>query len=222
MLATTLALFLLGLASGLHCAGMCGGFVAAIGLQPDRSAPSWQIQLTFNLGRILLYALLGGVAGLAGGAGMLLDHVAPVQAMLRALVGIIFVAVGLHLLGFTRLLRPLERLGYNLWQHLRPLSKSLLPANTLPRALAVGALWGLLPCGLVYSALMVTVASANLVDGMLQMLAFALGTLPNLMFSAHLLDRLGRLQYAGKFRSLAGVMVLVLGVVSVAHTLHTI
>ena len=75
------------------------------------------------------------------------------------------------------------------------LFRSFLPVRTLPQAIALGLLWGWLPCGLVYSVLLWSVASANALDGALLMLCFGLGTLPNLLAMGVFAQRLGQLAY---------------------------
>ncbi len=213
---TAAALFLLGLASGVHCAGMCGGILAALSLQGGPGS-RWRRSLAHNAGRIAMYAVLGALAGTAGAASLLFDHIAPVHASLRALASVMLIAMGVHLLGFTRLLQPLERLGYRLWRHIQPIGARLLPADSLPRALALGVLWGMLPCALVYSALASALASGDARSGALHMLAFGLGTLPNLLAAQRLLAWLHRFRGGTGWRIAAGVTVVALGSLALVH-----
>jgi hypothetical protein len=98
--------------------------------------------------------------------------------ILRVLAGALLIAMGLYLADWWRGLTKLEALGRYLWVYLQPVSKRLMPVNSLPKALMLGAVWGWLPCGLVYAALaMAMTQPAPLLAGS-AMLAFGLGTLP--------------------------------------------
>ena len=134
------AAFATGLLGGLHCAGMCGGIVAALSVPsrapapgvatavrinfvPARSGPGsrhWPIALAFNGGRIATYALAGSVAGAAGSLLLFADGTLPVQRIMYAAANLMLAALGLYLLGVTRFLRGFERAGAGLWRRLRP------------------------------------------------------------------------------------------------------
>ena len=132
-----------------------------------------------------LIGWLGGVhcLGMCGGIVSALALSAPETGRAKILLAYNLVAMGLYLLGFPWLVRPLEQAGHNLWRRVEPVSRRLFPVNTMSRALAVGLLWGFLPCGLVYSALATAFALGSAVQGSLWMGAFALGTLPNLLMA---------------------------------------
>ena len=127
------------------------------------------------------------------------------------------IGMGLYLLGLPWLVRPLEQGGQHLWRHIEPVSRRLFPVYTVPRALAVGLLWGFLPCGLVYSALATAFALGAADQGALWMAAFALGTLPNLLLAgwvgAGALQQLRR----ASWRWLAGLLVAGWGISGLAR-----
>ena len=153
------AVFLTGLLGGVHCAGMCGGIVAALsGQAGSRRLP---LHLAYNGGRVASYAAAGALAGAAGGLGLLLDGVLPVQLALYVLANLMLIALGLYLAGVSSVVAGTERLGLALWRRIQPLTRGLLPADTLPRALGLGVLWGWLPCGLVYAVLATALLSGN-------------------------------------------------------------
>lgn len=164
-------MFALGIASGVHCVGMCGGIVTAFNVVEFRNRSSLFLrQVQFNAGRISTYAVAGAAAGSAG-------WLLPLQNSLDLFANVVLVLVGLHLAGFGALLR-LERLGGPLWRRLQPLA-ARAPAKGNPYF--AGLLWGWLPCGLVYAALAVAVTSGSSLKGAAAMLAFGLGTLPWLL-----------------------------------------
>ncbi|PTQ88497.1 sulfite exporter TauE/SafE family protein [Agitococcus lubricus] len=165
-----------------HCLGMCGGIVSALSFALAKQSPSQRLilQTSYHLGRLLSYSFLGLVIGFAG-KGLLTPLFE--QQWLYALTGVVMVMVGLYLTGWWRGLDRLERLGASIWQAMSPLRKRFMPINSMGRALAAGMLWGFLPCGLVYSALLLAFTSANTQTASLTMLAFGIGTLPMMLLA---------------------------------------
>lgn len=203
-----LALLLIGFLGGTHCVGMCGGIVSALSMGAG-SRPA--LHLAYNLGRIVSYAAAGAIAGALGGASLALSGQLPVRIILFVLANVMLVALGLYLIGVTRALAFTERLGHKLWRHVQPLSRRFLPARSVAQAFPLGLLWGWLPCGLVYSALITALTSGSALNGAGLMLAFGLGTLPNLLLAGLLAARLN--EYAAKpvVRLVAGLLVLAFG-----------
>ena len=210
---TLLSIFLVGVLGGTHCVGMCGGIVGALSSQASAAGSAWRLHLGYNAGRIASYVLAGALVGAVGGLGRIVGPLGTAQLVLYVLANLMLVLLGIYLMGFTGVLGPTERLGQRLWRHLSPLTARLLPVRSLGQAMALGALWGWLPCGLVYSVLVNALASASPADGALLMLAFGLGTLPNLLLAGILLQRFRRFAQARATRLLAGAVVLAFGIV---------
>lgn len=205
---TFLALFLVGLLGGTHCVGMCGGIVGALSMgAPGR----WSMHLAYNFGRILSYGLAGAIAGAVGAASLGLDSQVPMRLALYLVANLMLIALGLYLLGVTQTLAFTERAGQVLWQRLQPLTRRFLPARTVAQAFPLGMLWGWLPCGLVYSALATALSSGSAVRGGLCMLAFGLGTLPNLLLAGIVLARLNEFVRRPAVRIASGLLVLGFG-----------
>lgn len=212
------ALFLIGLLGGTHCVSMCGGIVGALSVQmPGRNGRQWPIHLAYNLGRISTYTLLGAALGAVGTAGLLFNDVLPVQMGLYVLANLMLVALGLYLSGFTRLLAPIERAGLVVWNRVRPLTRRFLPARSVSQALPLGMLWGFLPCGLVYSVLTTSLLTGSPTRGAGMMLAFGLGTLPNLMLAGMLFKRFRDVTRNTRVRFAAGMLVLGFGLFGLYH-----
>ena len=203
-----LALFLVGLLGGTHCVGMCGGIVGALTLG---GAPRWRIHLAYNAGRIASYALAGAVAGALGAASLAAGKAEGVRLGLYALANVMLVLLGVYLLGVAQVLLPIERLGHHLWRRLQPLGRRFLPAQSVAQAFPLGLLWGWLPCGLVYSALASALTAGSPARGAAMMLAFGLGTLPNLLLAGMLLARLNEFVRRVAVRRIAGLLVLGFG-----------
>jgi sulfite exporter TauE/SafE len=204
-----LSLFLLGLASGVHCVGMCGGFVAAFQGIPIRQAePARGRRLAlFNAGRISTYALLGAAAGLAGGEITLAFGA---HTALYVFANLMLIGVGLYLAGAAQWFAGIERIGAPLWRHVQPVLAKRLNGRG---AYVAGLLWGLLPCGLVYAALATAALAGSAAGGAAAMAAYGLGTAPWLLGAGL---AFGWLQKKA-VRAAAGGVVLAFGVLGLAH-----
>lgn len=202
---------LAGLLGGAHCVGMCGGIVAAMSLQGGRRQPL-PFHLGYNLGRLASYTLAGALAGLVGSAAFLSERLLPLQTGLYVLAQVVLILMGLYLAGLSRAVLWLERAGGALWKRLQPVFGRLLPIRDFKGALAAGLVWGWLPCGLVYSVLVTALASGNAASGALLMLAFGLGTLPNLLAMGWAAERLRALAANRAVKLVAGLAVAGFGV----------
>jgi sulfite exporter TauE/SafE len=186
------ALFLAGLAGGFtHCLGMCAPFVLAQGAaRAERDLAGGALRrlsgaalAPYHAGRMLGYALLGAVAGLAAGLFATLPGLRVALAGLLLLAAVLMLAQGVQRLG---VLLPA-------WAHLPPLPMpralsrpvgALLAAPTGLRGVGLGLLLSALPCGLLYAALAAAAASGSALAGAIVMAAFAAGTVPALVLLA--------------------------------------
>lgn len=211
------ALFLAGLFGAGHCIGMCGGIVGALGMQGPPGRAALPLHLAYNFGRITSYALAGAIFG---ALGRIVGDILPWQRGLYLFASLMLVAMGLYLAGLTRTLSWLESGGQSLWRRIQPLTQHFLPVRSPAQALPLGLLWGWLPCGLVYSALTTALASGSALHGALTMLAFGLGTLPNLLLAGLLAMRLRRFAQARAARITAGLLVGGLGLLGLFRLLR--
>ena len=165
-----LTALLMGLVGGPHCVAMCGAACAGIGQAAGPRKTT--ALLTFQLGRILGYALLGALAAASmQGLGWLTVQSAalrPVWSMLHVAA----LVLGLVLLVQARQPVWLESAGRRVWRAARVLAAGW--GGGAP--LVLGTLWALLPCGLLYSALLVAALAGGPVAGASVMALFALGT----------------------------------------------
>jgi len=217
---TLLAALLAGLFGSVHCLGMCGGIVGALsmGTPAARRSPVHGVlySLLFNLGRIGSYAVAGLVAG---GFGMWLGNVLNFSAwtgLLRILTGLIMVAIGLQLAINWRGLRHIEAVGAGVWRRLTPLTRRLLPVRSPGAALALGSLWGWLPCGLVYTMLLAAAVSGSPIQGGLVMAVFGAGTLPALVGAGAAASQLSHLTRRPALRRAGGALLLAFGAWTIA------
>ena len=185
MEALLLGMLVTGFASGVHCVGMCGGFVGAFSatqtvrpLGTGRDSRGWLYQFVLSAGRITSYTLAGAIAGAFGGA---ITQALPVQTILFVLANVMLVLTGLYVAGAGNGLVRLEAIGVPIWRLMRPAAARLFGVRGIPATFAAGMLWGFLPCGLVYGALAAAALAGSAERGAATMLAFGLGTLPNLL-----------------------------------------
>ncbi|SCZ61936.1 sulfite exporter TauE/SafE family protein [Thiohalomonas denitrificans] len=215
------AAFLAGLLGGVHCIGMCGGIVGALGLglPPGVREKHYGVLpylLGYNAGRLISYTLAGALFGGVGVVAANLLAVNQAQHVLQFVAGFFMVALGLYLGGWWFGIARLERVGGGVWRRLEPLGRKLLPVRTLPQAVAMGLVWGWLPCGLVYSILIWAIAAGSAVEGALLLLAFGLGTLPNLLAMGLFAARLAAWTRQVWVRRIAGATVIAFGVATLA------
>lgn len=204
--------FMIGLLGSLHCIGMCGGLVGALCMA--RPTLWWPGLLTYQIGRIASYAALGILAGALGtgiGQSGWLPQAQQILAIFAAIVMILF---ALYLGGW--LPDPLARLtaivsrasGMAGWAQ-----KAAHGRNPGPW-LAVGLLNGLLPCGLVYAALALSLTAQTIAQGAATMLAFGLGTVPAMMAAPALMRRLSP-SMRGSLLKVAAILLIALAILTV-------
>ncbi len=207
--ATFTAAFMLGLLGGAHCITMCGGLASALGMQTARSAGGpLPLIICYNLGRLISYSLAGLILGLAG--LWLSQQVLGLQ-VLRTLAGIMLILMGCYLGQWFNGLMFTEKLGQWLWRYISPLGKNFLPVRNARSALMVGLVWGWLPCGLVYSALVYASMQAHPAGSALTMLAFGAGTLPAMLLTGFFAQQLKALIQRSWVRQVSGVAMILFG-----------
>lgn len=204
-----LAAFSMGLFGSPHCLGMCGGIVTAFGLSMQHVSDSKKngLILTYHLGRLISYALLGLIASLVGVAifQSIMSNSAP-----RIVLGAVLMLIGLAMLGLP-LFNQLEKFGMRFWQSLAPLRKKVFPIDSFGKALFAGLLWGFLPCGLVYGALMMAIAGNNVATGAALMFVFGLGTMPMLIATQKTVGMLQSSIKNFRLRQINGVIMMLSG-----------
>lgn len=200
-----LAAVAIGLAGGGHCLGMCGGIAAALNLGGQRS--TW-VTIAYHGGRVMSYTLLGGLLGLLAGS---IDILAWTLA-LRYLAGLLLIGMGLYVTGWWLGMQTLERAGARLWRPVQAFSKQLLPVRNPAQGLALGLLWGLMPCGLIYSSLAWAATAQSALQSALLMLCFGLGTLPAMVAVSLGADRLQAFLRRRGLKVIIGLLLIVSGV----------
>ncbi len=176
---TLLVLLLTGLAGSLgHCVGMCGPLVLLAGARyPRQGLASTPFHLIYHTGRILVYALLGFAAGGIADVLGAMARVARLPGVLSLLAGLAVIVAGLSYMGVL----PFWRRSLNSGGWWDRSMKRVMKTPGAPGVFALGMLNGLLPCGLVYEALLIAAASARPAVAALGMLIFGAATSPTLV-----------------------------------------
>lgn len=206
--------FLLGLLSSTHCLAMCGGITGALtySLEPGIRQNPFRFalfNLHYNAGRIFSYAIAGLIVG--GSAGTLAELAGANSALFMRSLGVItMLGVGFYVAGWFPRFAYLEKIGAPVWKHLSPVGQRLLPVRRLPQAFGFGVVWGWLPCGLVYSALIYSLSTADMFSGALFMVFFGLGTLPMLLAIGFMARAVGQFMRRPIVRRIAGSCIVLM------------
>lgn len=205
--------FLMGLFGGVHCVLMCGGVVGTLCARlPDPSPRGRAGALAaYNGGRILTYTALGAVAGGLGAASATALPFAGAQVALRLVAAAVMIGAGLYLAGIFRSFVLIEGAGGHIFRALGPLWSRLKASRSPVASLSLGALWGFLPCGMVYAALALALSAGSAMAGGLTLLAFGTGTLPALLVAGGLAEGVRRLSRHLRVRQAAGLLIALSG-----------
>jgi len=221
--------FLIGLVGSGHCIVMCGGITTMLtSALPTANKYSQQIPINeqqispkanktvlvfcYNLGRIASYSFIGALVGFTGSIAA--KNIGIPLAGMRMFSAIFIILLGLYLGQWLMWLNRIEALGKKLWQTISPLAKKAIPVDSPTKALTLGAVWGWLPCGLVYSTLTWALASGDAVTGASIMFFFGLGTLPALLTLSIGFNSIKNNLVKPKFRKTMALILIPLGIYS--------
>lgn len=232
--------FIIGLLGSGHCLAMCGGITTMLTSAIDNpstqpitqaseqgdiavnviSTPSscspqtTRLTLVFlyHFGRIASYCLIGAIVGFTGSIAA--KNIGLPIAGLRLVAAIFVILLGLYIGQWLLWLNKVESLGKGLWRYLSPLAKHVIPVDSAKKALGLGALWGWLPCGLVYSTLTWALASGSSLTGATIMFFFGLGTLPALIALSLGISSIKNLLVNTVFRKIMAISLITYGIYS--------
>ncbi len=205
--------FLIGLLGSTHCLSMCGGISASLSMalpvgKGFRLRQSLLL-IAFNSGRIGSYALIATLVAILSTSAA--NQWAELGIILRSISGMLLIFMGLSMGQWWQGIRYVERIGAPLWKRLSPLTRRLLPVNHAGQALALGALWGWLPCGLVYSTLGWAALQPTVGSAALTMMFFGLGTLPSMLATGYAASWISGLKSNQMFRKFTGALLILFG-----------
>jgi len=226
--------FIIGLLGSGHCIAMCGGITTMLtsALPPQNQTPVGQIAIngqvaqrnqqkptsqfvlvvSYHIGRIASYCIIGAIVGFTGSIAA--KNIGMPLAGLRMFSAVFVILLGLYLGQWLMWLNRIEALGHKLWQQISPLAQKVIPVTNPIKALSLGAIWGWLPCGLVYSTLTWALASGNPITGASIMLFFGLGTLPALLTLSLSFSSIKNLLVKPILRKLMALVLITFGIYS--------
>lgn len=208
MIELLVAAFAIGFLGSLHCIGMCGGLVSAMTL--SRATTWWPGVISYQIGRITTYVALGLVVGLIGSSFSQASGLNNAQNILSIIAGCLIIILALHIAGwlpdpFSRLSKGISKAtGISRWIQAAATQNHTGPWYT------VGLLNGLLPCGLVYAGLGLSITSHSAWQGAAVMLVFGLGTLPAMMAVPALMRALSPAM-RGKVLKIGAILLIIIG-----------
>ncbi len=204
---TLSAALVAGIAGSAHCVVMCGGLVGALSMRHGGAA-----SLPYHVGRLGGYSLAGALFGLFGASLQATLALPLLATTARLAAALLIVLAGVRVLSGVNALAWIERLGARFWKLVQPIARQAASRRGHGRSLLIGFLWGWLPCGLVYSALLLASLSGSTLRGAGVMLAFGLGTLPAMLGSSLVGARASRWLDAHGRRRWSGVLLLAFGI----------
>jgi hypothetical protein len=201
---------------------MCGGFVASTFASapqsPVRRSP-FLAALTMHAGRLASYGAAGAIAGAIGATPAMVLGSARFQAVLFSLGAIALIITGLRIAGIGLVRPAVTALSVPLWRRMTAAARRMGTADSYPKKLGLGFLWGWAPCALVYSALPLALVSGSSMGGALVMLAFGMGTLPALLGAGWLIGRGAALSPGPVARRIAGGAIVLLAIAGILQAL---
>ena len=223
--ASYLAAFAMGLFSSLHCIGMCGAIIGTLtySLAPElrnKKGILFSYVLNYNIGRIVSYSLAGIVVGSLEFFLTLPFAEGQAHRVLQLFAAIIMSGAGLYIAGWFPRFAYIEKIGARWWRLVEPFGRKLIPVKTRRQAFLFGMIWGWLPCGLIYTALALSVTSGSIVHSAITMLSFGLGTLPAVMGVGIMTTMLARLSKIQRFKQAVGLLFILFALLAAFPSLN--
>lgn len=206
---TLLAGVMLGFASTLHCAGMCGGIATSMVLMfdPRSKRERARILALAQAGRMTSYVVAGGILGFAGAELYGTFNQAAAFRILQWIAAAVLMWVGLSLAGLVPMPAAVDRLVARLSA---AISRALAPLRrTAAGPYLTGLTWGVIPCPMVYGALFTAMLTGSALGGMALMAGFGLATLPAVSLTAFGISTLARAEAHGLARTAVGLAIAV-------------
>jgi sulfite exporter TauE/SafE len=213
--------FLAGLASSLHCVGMCGGIASGLmfSLSPNGDAGErTRAVLLLQLGRIISYILAGALLGAVGSQFYFLFDRAEAHLLLRWLGSATLVYIGLSVAGWAPSLIGLDRVLAGVGGT----ASRAIGGGQVTSPVLAGMIWGFLPCGMVYAALFYAMLAGDAAGSAAIMAGFGLGTVPAVVSAAFGMGALVRWAEQRKARLAIALTIIALGTISAILPWRTI
>ena len=208
------ASFAIGFLGSLHCVGMCGGLVSAMTM--TRSNTWWPGVIAYQLGRITTYTALGLVAGLIGSLFANDGWLNQAQNLLSIIAGVLIITLALHIAGW--LPDPFSRLSKRISEAtgMAGFIKAAATQDSTTPWYSVGLLNGLLPCGLVYAGISLSLTTHAAWQGAMAMFSFGLGTVPAMLAVPALMRAISPAM-RGRVLKAGALLLIIIGVITLVR-----
>ena len=244
LLTLIFAAFIAGILGSIHCIGMCGGIACSVGYANGKdanaeqeitfvnhtsatknisnsSSSSFMNTLKFNFGRIVTYSLLGALFASVGHHIIHLSDSRTILSYFRYFSALLIALIGFKYLFGLKIIDRIEKGGYVLWSWLKTklgINKYLSHSSMIP----LGMVWGLLPCGLIYTMLISASSAGTVWGGSLIMFAFGVGTLPAMLSISSITNTFKEAANNRWLKTVFGIGLLLLALLLVVLELNTL
>lgn len=204
--------FFLGIIANLHCIGMCGPIALAIPLNRTSNSKIVFGLLQYNLARIIIYAFLGLIVGFIG-MGM---GIVGILQFITILTGF-----GIVIYAWRNELFPnfSTKINTTFFKYFSQYLKKVFQSKSPFKLIAMGSMNGLLPCGMVYTALITAALSKTPIQGFLTMLSFGLGTFPGMLIIAFFANKISN-RFRNKANKFLPYLVTLIGLIILLRGLN--
>lgn len=203
----------IGLVGSLHCIGMCGPIAVALPPEGESKAKFYSGRLLYNIGRVVTYAFMGAFFGMLGiGA-----HLAGWQQEISIILGALIIIIVLLPQSVNNWFAKLPVIS-KATEKLKSAFSVYLKKDSVGAMFIIGIINGFLPCGLVYVAIAGAIASGGIIEGVLFMTAFGIGTIPA-MFVVSIVTSLFGKTARVKIRKLMPLFAVIIGVLFILRGL---
>jgi hypothetical protein len=202
--------FIMGIMGSVHCISMCGSLTMALGFSVPKDKPFWLYSLLISLARICGYAFIGFIVNLLSQSVLALTGGGVLYLTIFA--SLLMIGIGLHVANVTNFILKTERIGQVISRYIEPIKKKILPIDSPLKCLGYGFFWGFLPCGMVYTALTLSMTASTSLGASLVMLLFGLGTLPTLVGLTGINAKLNRILERTYVRFMLGSVIIIMAV----------
>lgn len=198
--------FIFGLISSLHCIGMCGPIAMMLPVDRNNSVKKVTQILTYHMGRLTAYAMIGFLFGLLG-KGLFLAGIQQELSLFIGIMMILIIAIPERIFAEYNFSKPL----YHIISYVKTALGSQFKNRSYSSLFTIGLLNGFLPCGLVYIALFGAIAMQSVSLGIFYMILFGLGTVP-MMSSVVYVNSLLTVSFRSKIQKVIPYVAILIGI----------
>lgn len=203
-----------GISGSMHCFSMCGGIGTTLGLNSSKK----RYVFSYHLGRIISYTALGLILGNILPILGIHSEITDWQIPLRRFSALIIILIGFVMIFDLKPFNLLEKYINKIWQPLAKKVQNFLPIKYHSDALIIGMIWGLLPCGLIYSTLLLAITSGHSLYSGLIMFVFGITTMPSMLIITLFAHKSRIFLHNKLIKIILGIITIGLGISGLYHS----